>query len=282
MQENSRGIVRPSIAGRHFDLRRWVPDPPLNRFVDRFWKTEWDLAEPFTQSIVTFPAVNLVFQQDGSAVVSGVQRHNDARRLEGRGWALGVMFRTGGFQPFTERPLASLVDSRVRAGKVFGSGMDGLVRAVVVAADDEQRIDLVARYLVGMAPAERTVGESLSDLVEAAVADDPPVTRVADLVARAAVSTRTLQRQFREHVGVGPKLVLDRYRIQAAGEIARTPPRSWIDVAQRLGYADQAHLTADMSRTFGQPPATYAREEAARRRESSAQPERAAEAQPAG
>lgn len=285
MQENSRGIVRPSLASRHFDPQRWAPDPPLDRFVDRFWRTAWDLAEPFTQSIVTFPAVNLVFQADRSAVVSGVQRHNDARRLEGRGWALGVMFRTGGFRPFSDRPLASLVDSRVAAGEIFGPEMDGLVRAVVDASDDERRIDIVSRYLVGMTPAEPTVGEALSDLIESAVAHYPPVTRVADLVARAAVSTRTLQRQFREHVGVGPKLVLDRYRIQAAGEVARSPPRSWIDVAQRLGYADQAHLTADMSRTFGQPPAAYARQESARRSDGSAPTESdcvAAEAQPAG
>lgn len=253
-----RGIVRPSIAGQRFSLKRWPPEPPLNRFVDRFWKTEWALEEPFTQKIVTFPAVNLVFQADGSATVTGIKRDNDERTLEGRGWAFGVMFRAGGFQPFTELPMPDLVDRRVPASDVFEMDCSALTEQVLTAADDYQRREHITNYLSSSISEERTVGEDMSDLVEAAAAAEPPVTTVKELSERAAVSVRTLQRQFLASVGVGPKFVLDRYRLQAAGEAARTTPRSWGEVAERLGYSDQSHLTTDVSKGFGQPPATYA------------------------
>ena len=66
-----RAIVRPSVAFDHFTMQQWAPDPPNDRFITRYWKTAWDLPEPFVQPIVTYPAVNVVVQADGSAVVSG-------------------------------------------------------------------------------------------------------------------------------------------------------------------------------------------------------------------
>ena len=57
--------------------------------------------------------------------------------------------------------------------------------------------------------------------------------------------------------------MLDRYRVHAVAAQAEAPATSWADVAQRLGYADQAHLTSDFSAAFAMPPAAYARAEAA-------------------
>lgn len=261
--DDLRAIVHPGAALEHFSLTRWDPAPPLDRFADRFWKTEWDLDEPFVQTIVTYPVVNLVFQADGSAIVSGVQRHNDERRLSGAGWALGVMFRPGGFRPLSGGPLAALTDRRVSASEIFGPRADDLASAVTSTSDDERRIELISDFLTTRLPEQATVGEELSDLVETSATADPPVTQVAELARRFGASVRTLQRLFGEHVGVGPKLVLDRYRIQAAAEAARHPIESWSDVAQRIGYADQAHLTADFSATIGSPPGAYAKRESA-------------------
>ncbi|MEM9132407.1 MAG: helix-turn-helix transcriptional regulator [Actinomycetota bacterium] len=260
---DARGLVRPSQARDAFGLDRFAPPPPLDRHVDRFWRTEWHLSAPFVQSIVTFPVVNLVVQSDGSAVVSGVQRHNDERRLEGDGWALGAMFRPAGFRPFAAAAMSTYVDARLPASEVLGTGFDEIVERVVAAEGAPAAVAAMADFLLARAPSEPAVGEELSTLIETAVAEDPPVTRVDELARRFGVSVRSLQRLFAEHVGVSPKVVLHRYRVQAAGEAARDPARSWTDEAQRLGYADQAHLTVDVSRHFGAPPATYARGESA-------------------
>lgn len=245
-----------------FSYANWAPDAPLDRFVRRFWKTAWDLPAPFVQTIVTHPAVNLVVQADGSVTVSGIHCANDERRLAGTGWALGVLFRAGGFRPFVEVAMAELSGSRLPAAELFGPEAVELGETVAAATDDARRLAAVSAFLARRAPAQPTVGEQLSALVEQAAEARPPVTSVAALAQRHGVSVRTLQRLFVEHVGVGPKWVLDRGRLHAAAESAIAPSgpvTSWADVAQRLGYADQAHLTAAFSSTFGTPPATYAR-----------------------
>jgi AraC-like DNA-binding protein len=244
-------------------MQQWAPDPPTDRFVTRYWKTAWDLPEPFVQPIVTYPAVNVVVQADGSAVVSGVQRRNDQRELRGSGWALGALFRSGGFRPFVTAPMGQLVDQRVPMAEIFGRDAVEFARRIVDSNDDEERLACFSTFLAERAPTERTFGEDVSDLVEWAVHSNPPVTSVTDLALQAGVSQRTLQRSFIEHVGISPKQVLNRLRVQAAAAAAQAPITSWADVAHQLGYADQAHLTSAVRAAYGAPPAAYAREEAA-------------------
>ncbi len=259
---DTRAIVRPSIAFEHFTLCNWSPEPPLDRFVTRFWKTKWSLPEPFVQTIVTHPVVNLVFQADGSAIVSGVHQQNDERVLSGDGWAFGVMFRCGGFRPFMHESMESLRERRVPISEVFGIGSAELTSSVVEAATDEQRVELVSAFLIKQIRDELTIGESISDLVESTAAEGSAVVRVDQLADRYGTSVRSLQRLFREHVGVSPKWVLERARLHATAQRALKPVTSWADVAQELGYSDQAHLTSAFRTQFGSPPATYARLEA--------------------
>ncbi len=256
--ETTKGIVRPNEAFRHFTLDRWDPEPPLDRFVEFYWKTAWELDEPFVQNVVPPPAVNLVFEPDGTAILSGVMRTIFERELEGRAWALGVKFRPGGFRAFSDRSMSELTDERIDIDDFFGPEGRALADAVADAADDVTRVGLIHGFFAPLAPEDPTVGEELSALVET-TAPDHRVTKAADLAAHMGVSTRTLQRLFSEHVGVGPKWVLDRHRLQTAAERARQPVESWADVARELGYADQAHLTAALTAHFGTPPAAYAR-----------------------
>ena len=76
---------------------------------------------------------------------------------------------------------------------------------------------------------------------------------VAELARHAGLSERTLHRAFGEWVGAGPKQLLRTLRIQEA--VRRVPlATSLADVAADLGFADQAHLTREMSALWGTSP----------------------------
>ena len=256
---DERALVRPSVARKHFSFEQWVADPPVDRFVARFWRTAWDLPKPFVQPLVTYPAVNLVIQSDGSAMVSGPQRSNSYREIGGSGWALGALFRSGGFRPFTTQPMVEIADRLLPLEAIFGESSDEFVNAVVQAKNDEARIGLFHAFLAERAPSTRTTGEDLSALIEQGAASTPPVTVVTEVAQWMGVSERTLQRAFREHVGLSPKAVLNRLRVQTAAAAVQTPIRSWAHTAHELGFADQAHLTSTLTAAYGAPPATFAR-----------------------
>ena len=265
-EDDARGIVAPDAGLSRFRLDRSEPSPAVGRFVAWYWVVQWDLEgqPPHTQQVLSHPVVNVVFQ-DGGGIVVGVQTRMSERVLDGRGWALGVMFRPAGFSPFLDAPAGSLVDQVVPVGEVFGAAGDDLAAAVHRAGPTDAAA-VVDQFLAERVPTAAQPGEAVSDLVEK-VAADPALLRVEDLADRAGVGPRQLQRRFAEHVGVSPKWVIRRYRLyEAAERAARGTDVGWAELAAELGFSDQAHLTREFTDALGMPPdryATYCREAAA-------------------
>ena len=94
--------------------------------------------------------------------------------------------------------------------------------------------------------------------LHAAMLADPAITRVEHLCALAGCSKRTLQRLFREYVGVTPKWVLQRIRLHEAAERMADGEGDWAGMAIDLGYFDQAHFIKAFKAVVGRSPADYA------------------------
>ncbi len=243
VQQDARGIVQPDIGLQRFTLTRHAPDPPLDRLVDRFWEVRWDLprGERHEQHVLMHPVVNVVLG-DGPATVSGVQTRRFTKVLEGRGHALGVMFRPAGFRALLDAPLKSLTD-RVLP-----------VEEVLHLPDPEPELHAAQTWLRTLVPARPHACEETARLVER-VARDRSIVRVDQLATVAGTTVRTLQRRFADHVGIGPKWVIRRYRLYDAAELAaRGDGVRWARLAADLGYADQAHLGRECSRLSGRTP----------------------------
>lgn len=82
----------------------------------------------------------------------------------------------------------------------------------------------------------------------------PPLApRPSPLARGAGVSERTLRREFRRWVGLGPKAVLSMARArEATQQFARGLPPAKVAVA--VGCADQAHLTRELKTFFSVTP----------------------------
>jgi transcriptional regulator GlxA family with amidase domain len=76
------------------------------------------------------------------------------------------------------------------------------------------------------------------------------------------VTARKLQRLFREHVGLPPKVLARIFRFQHIFRVAESAcPTEWTQVALECGYVDQAHLIRDFRDFAGQTPAALLRAE---------------------
>jgi AraC-like DNA-binding protein len=82
---------------------------------------------------------------------------------------------------------------------------------------------------------------------------------LSDLVRAAGISQRTLQKQFRQVLGISPVGYLRRLRLIAARqEILHADCASITDIATRFGYSHLGRFAADYRRCFGETPsATY-------------------------
>jgi AraC-like DNA-binding protein len=105
------------------------------------------------------------------------------------------------------------------------------------------------------------VGEDIRDLVLAA-RHDRALWEPDTLSDHRGVSVRTNQRQFLEYVGISPKWVIQRYRIQAAMDILDAERSSGelgdlTQLALDLGYFDQTHFSRDFRNVTGYAPNNY-------------------------
>jgi AraC-like DNA-binding protein len=255
---STRGILGPEAIGRVFTLRRSAPAADLAHLVERHWVVQWDLGDrpPHRQEVITHPCVNLVFEPHGAAV-HGVHRRRDMRVLAGSGWAVGVKFRPGGFSGFLGRPVHEITDRSVPLADAFGPDAHDLEREAAGHAEPAGKIACAEAFLRARTPPPDPEVELVHAVVADMLAVDPSTT-VQEIARRHAVSPRTLQRLFRRHVGVGPKWVLRRYRLQEAAEQLAAGERSdWTRLALDLGYFDHAHFIRDFRAVVGRSPSEY-------------------------
>jgi AraC-like DNA-binding protein len=256
---SQRGVLDPQAAARHFRLTRYAPSPDLSHLVERHWFVEWDLRgrAPFTQGIVTHPSVNLAFEPH-YALVFGVVTGRSDHRLEGKGKVAATKFRPGGFHPFVPVPAVTLTDRVVELPEAFGEGTEGLRERVIAAGGDRDQIAVIEAFLRARRPRPDPQVDTIGRIMRLVLAE-PELTRVEHLVEHTGLSARTLQRLFREYVGVTPKWVLRRVRLHEAAErIAEEPEVDWAPLALDLGYFDQAHFIKDFKAVVGRSPAEYA------------------------
>jgi AraC-like DNA-binding protein len=261
--DNPKGILDP--AARRFDLRRHPPPAALAPWIEYLWVVEWDRRDrpPVVQRVLPYPNAHLVFEA-GRTAVHGVVRGPFDKVLAGQGRALGLRFRPGGLRPLLGGPVSALTGRIVPLDRLFGIDGGQAERRVLDQPDDAGMIaaacDVLAPVLV-RAPADSRIAMA-ERAVAAASAQGGPVS-VAGLAQAAGLPERGLQRLFRDDVGVPPKWVVQRFRLQeAAAALARPEAPDLAALALALGFFDQAHLTRAFTALVGRAPLEYWRSQA--------------------
>jgi AraC-like DNA-binding protein len=240
----------PRAWTRHQRHGGGAPDDDLVPFLAHIWTAEWDYATPHRQTIAALPRVHVTVRPGDAPQVQGVARRPVVRVLEGRGRVVGAAFRPGTFRAVLGRAVSTLTDHQVPAAAL---GLAG-------GPADPYDADALQAWLRAVLPdAPDAAGREAEAIVER-VAADTGLTRVDRLAADAGRSVRSLQRLFAEHVGVGPKWVIRRYRLrEITARLEAGRDVEWAALAADLGYADQAHLTRDVADLLGEPPTRHAR-----------------------
>ncbi|MEA2128520.1 MAG: hypothetical protein QOJ85_1411, partial [Solirubrobacteraceae bacterium] len=205
------------------------------------------------------PCVNLVTEHDLVAL-HGMPLSRGSKRLKGTATATGTKLRPGALTALTGRPARAFVDVSAPLAVVFGERGLALERRLAeTAGDPASHNGAVERFLRDRRPEPDPRFELLREVVADMLAADRALT-VADFARRHALSQRTLQRLFRDYVGVPPKWVLKRYRMHEAAErIAAGEAPDGAALALDLGYFDQSHFIRDFTAQIGVSPSAYER-----------------------
>jgi len=166
---------------------------------------------------------------------------------------VGVRLRPGVLHALTGIPVSKLIGRREPLARWKRDSADTLERALAPASSDERLFDVLESF-VGARLAETPVDPRITVAVEQLASSDGGL-RIADLAGRCGVSARHLDRLFRRWVGPGPKTFARIMRFQAS--LASLDPEATPALAQLadgLGYFDQAHLSNEFLQLAGLSP----------------------------
>ena len=255
-----------------FFHQRLAPSPELAPFVQHLWYVQWDLrgSTPSTAETLPHPSCYLIFEHDlerpiddpgvhRRAEISGVTRGKFSRQMEGLGQVFGLKFKPGGLRPFLSSSVSTLTGRVVAASEVFGPDILMLATQLRGLNSPENMAAVTAAYFARHLPPRDTNAELSATLVNM-ILHDPSILSVETLSRRSGLSIRSLQRLFKEYVGVSPKWVIRRFRLHEVLE--RFHSGKALDGSQLaldLGYADQAHLLNDFRKLAGYSPTEYLR-----------------------
>jgi len=253
------------IAGSHMHIAsafvtgarliRRPPDVQLREWVGCFW------ALPCT------PDTRIRSLPDGCATLSielcdghPPQSFITGPRLTPGEWSpvrqltlVGVRLRPGVLFALTRVPASKLSGRRTRLDRWCAADAAELETGLAAAASHDECFDTLEAF-VRTRLRETPVDERIARAVRLLSGDEGRM-KIADLAQRCRTSARHLDRIFGRWVGLSPKTFARIIRFQASlASLDPVSPPDLADIANGLGFFDQAHLSNEFAQLAGLSP----------------------------
>jgi AraC-like DNA-binding protein len=171
----------------------------------------------------------------------------------GSGWTPEKICLEGQLHPTIDR-LSDFGNAAIREWQgVSGILIPRSLLARSIRAERSSTLPFNADKLFSEAPSSE-FPESLRQLVLSYLSfGHPKIEEVADVTG---LGVRSLQRRLQEH-GLTYKLIVDQASFQKTQEYLRDPDLPLVEIAQQLGYFDQANFNRAFRRWAGVTPSEY-------------------------
>jgi AraC-like DNA-binding protein len=196
--------------------------------------------------IVPDACVDLIWSGGGLSI-AGPDTRARVVTLAPRVCLVGVRLRPGVAGAVLRVPASELCDCTADAAEVLGYEVAAPLLEALAAGVDPHALLLRAMH-------ERGVHEPDPLVVAAVAALGRPRARVSAVAAELGVSARQLQRLVSAAAGYGPKLLARVLRFRRLQALAPAP---LVELALEAGYADQAHMTAEVRLLAGLSPVRF-------------------------
>lgn len=237
-------------------FQTWTPQLALQPYVSHYWLSRHNRDE--RHDVLPDGALDLVLEidtRDSRALVYGTTTTSQAQVLRPGCHYLGVRFRPGQGRHFLRAAAVELTDTHEAAAGLLALDLQDVPELVANDGAVLSRLDaLLARHLQTHAPVPTALDASIRALER--THGVLPVTTAASLQGK---SLRQFERDFRETVGVLPKLFGRIQRFQRAHALVLQTVQQLAEVAADLGYTDQSHMSHEFRRFAGCTPAALAR-----------------------
>ena len=245
-----------------------APRRELLPFVSRLWASEGEPAPGGRERVLPTGAVHVAVRLDqplrvfdaidaarprtiGRAVIGGARAAPYIRDVSLATRSVGAQLRPGAAALLLGTSGRALAGRHIGLDDVWGAAATELCDRLAAARGPAQQLDCLEAALLARLPRVRGVHPAVAHALARFAAGDDIATVVDDV----GYSHRRFIALFDDAVGLTPKLYCRVQRMsRAIAQIGRLP---LAQLAARMGYSDQAHLTRELRALIGLSPGEY-------------------------
>ena len=240
------------------------PAPELQEYIESIWYMRWDLVgkQPVRGIQIPNPCTKLVtLRQNGQTyppIFVGVNREAEFFELSGAGTTVGFDFKPGGIYHLLGKSMRDWPTREVQAkallaeirSPAFGTWTELSLSAWV---SETQRL-LIAILESPIISSYSKILPIVTHVIEGTVHSPEEMAQVSNC------SMRSLQRIFKEEVGISPRDLLRIARFNdAIRKISDNDFKSFADTALASGFFDQPHMANEFQKLVNSPTSKFRR-----------------------
>ena len=168
-----------------------------------------------------------------------------------------VRFKPAGLQPFIPFDVLQITDSTRSLTEIWGDDGNQLETTILKAATNEERVEIVERFLKSVVDPSKKNSAPIDFCIEAVLQSNGTIS-LEKLADELQIGKRQLERKFQSAVGLNLKMFSRITRFNYALQlIEKKEFDGFTKVAYDGGFYDQAHFIKDFKNITGLNPKQY-------------------------
>lgn len=170
---------------------------------------------------------------------------------------IGVRFRPGGLSSFVRIPVHQLCGHTISLYDAFGhEGAKLEERLYDAAGQTNVQSDLLDRFFLSRLVVLPQYHRVMNWVLE--IERRQGLVSISQISQSAKLSVRSIDRLFRQVIGVPPKFFARTVRFRNVhAQLMKSPSIRWDEIVESYGYVDQSHFTKDVVSMAGIHPQAY-------------------------
>lgn len=171
---------------------------------------------------------------------------------------IALNFSATGLYRLTGMPLHQFTDKIIDAEDIFGKQIGFLYEQILDRRYTNRSQELINAFLRKQLSRSRWSPKPCIEHALTVMHHDLPGLTMRSLQKQTYTSAKTLERAFKNELGMTPKMYHRLLRFNKTRDYINTiMTRDWWDVVTRFGYYDHSHLISEFQRFSGKTPKEY-------------------------
>lgn len=256
----------------NIQTHEFVPCKPLQPFVEFFWRGEFNingdgmlrqkvLPNGYVELVVHLSDLhchlfkNSLWNPSPAYTLIGLHSHPYQVQFSDYVRVFGIRFKPESFSDIFGVPAAEFGDTFDDVSSVLGQSFHIYCEQLRHTESLSEMLALTEQYLLWQLERQHFHEESYINKAAEIIRQSKGFIRIEELAKQVYVSSRQLERSFKQKVGVSPKFYMRIARLNEAHRLLENNPSLKLThLSYECGYADQAHFIRDFNTLTGIRP----------------------------